>query len=248
MRTAIAARERHINETLQETTNERHLANQFVQTIEPYRALMAAEGVSDPLQAVHGLLNTTARLSMGTPQQKAQQIAGLVQHYGIDYQQLDDALVALSGGQAPAQQPTPASDPRLDWVINQMRGAQQAQQDNLTREAHTSVENFAADTANEFYPTVKSQMADILDMKANQGVKVSLKEAYDMACGMNPEISAVLAARNVGAAADQQNGMMAGKRAASSSIAGEQSGSGGGLGDMSMREALAAQFDEQGRV
>ena len=89
----ISDRERHINSTLQETVAARRVADSFLRTAEPYRALMAAEGVNDPIQAFQGLMNVTATLAMGSPQQKAERIAGLCKHYGVDIEMLDAALV-----------------------------------------------------------------------------------------------------------------------------------------------------------
>jgi hypothetical protein len=247
VRGAIVERERHVNQVLQDTTNERHLASQFVQTAEPYRAMMAAEGVDHPIQAFQGLLATTAKLAMGSPQQKAQQIAGLIKHYGVDITTLDHQLAGLplpEGG----QQAAPAPDPRLDYVFNRMQQAEQFQSQAVNQEAHTSVEQFAADAKNEFYPTVRHTMADILDMKASRGETCSLNDAYTMACAMHPEIASVLAARTVSGAAQDQQGMMAGKKAAAGSISGDRGAESGSLENLSLRETIAAQMDDSGRI
>ena len=59
-----------------------------------------------------------------------------------------------------------------------------------------SIAEFSQDPANEFFEDVKADMADIFDLATKRGQKLSLKEAYDKAVALHPEISKVLSSRN----------------------------------------------------
>lgn len=243
VRQKIADRERHIAVTMQETTAARHLANDFIRAIEPYRGLMAAEGVQNPIQAVEGLMRVTAVLSMGAPQQKAERIAGLVKHYGVDIELLDQALA----GSLPAPDPNQQAFQRMldermapvNQLLSRLGQAEQQQGQQMYGQAQQSIEQFGADPKNEFFEDVRYDMADFLDMAAQRGVSMSLKEAYDRACALHPEIQQVIAKRNPVSIQD--------KRRAATSLPSRGS-SGGGKGEMSLRDEIASHFPDEGRI
>ena len=245
VRAAITSRETSVHQLMENTSNQRHLAEQFIRTCEPYQALMQAEGVQHPLQAVEGLLRTTAVLQMGSPQQKAAKLAELSKHYNIDLEMLDQALV----GQLPTEpQQGQVNDPRIDWMMNQMQAGQQHQQQQVNYEAATSVDEFAAQPQNEFYQAVKHTMADELDLAAGQNRTLSLEDAYNSACWKNPEIRGILLQRENEKALG--GGGMIDKRNAASSISGTAGGglTGRDVTDMSMREVIEAQFEGDQRI
>ncbi len=245
VRESIANRERDINTTLQQTTESRRIAEHFVKTVEPFRALMASEGTTDPFVAVQGLMNTAAQLKMGTPQQKAERIAGLINHYGIDINTLDDVL----SGQAPQQAQVP-QDPRIDEVYNRMQQADQQHAQRLEYEANQSIGEFRADPANVWVDKVRFVMADFMDMAARNNQPLSVKDAYDRACALDPEINAILQQQRAVEAGKSQQGMLQNKRRAASSIRGTRA-SGGAVDSfdgMSLRETIAAQVDEADRI
>jgi hypothetical protein len=232
---------------MEQTSSQRHLAEQFIRTCEPYQALMQAEGVQHPLQAVDGLLKTTAVLQMGTPGQKAQKLAELFSHYGVDLNLLDQALA----GQLPdesQQAPAPVNDPRIDWMMQQMQAAQQNQNHQVNQQAAQSVNEFAA-TEPEFYESVRYVMADELDLAAAQGRSLSIEDAYNSACWKNNEIRGILMKRENEKALGVGGGMT-GKRNAASSVTGGKAGdtSQSDVENMSMRELIAAQFEGDQRI
>jgi len=110
----IHQREVHVNQMLQNVAHERRMAQQFQQVVEPFKGLMAAEGVQDPLAAVHGLMNTTAQLAMGAPEQKARKIADLINHYRVDLEILDKTLAG--------QMPENPEQAKIEQLINQRLG------------------------------------------------------------------------------------------------------------------------------
>lgn len=244
---SIHQREVAINQKLQETTEARRVAEGFVKTIEPYYALIQAEGASDPLQAIGGLLQTAATLKLGSPQQKAQRIAQLVGHYGVDIETLDQAL---SGSLPQNNEETRLNqmlEQRLQPVnqlmqrLNQM---EQAQAQQVQGRAAQDVQQMIADT--QKYPhfeAARYMMADFMDMAAQQGRSMSLDEAYQQAVAYSGLQQGMMQEQNQQRLQQKQN--------AASSVAGRRSGGSSGAPDysgMSLRETIAAQFAGADRI
>ena len=220
--------------------HERRTAQQFQQVVEPFRGLMAAEGVQDPLAAVQGLMNTTAQLAMGAPEQKARKIADLIQHYGVDLEVLDKTLA----GQVP-ENPEQA---RFEQMLNQRLGGieqrfnQIESQREMARQqsAGQAIQQFAQDPAHEFFPQVRTIMADFLDIATKRGQEMSLDEAYQRACMAHDEVSKTIAQRNMQQnkpAVDQK------KRAASSVKTGQPTKpEAPQMDDMDLRQMLENQM------
>jgi hypothetical protein len=238
-------RESQVQNVLAQSTESRRIADGFVHMVEPYRALMASEGQNDPFQALQGLLNVTAQLRMGSPQEKAQRIAGLIQHYGVDIETLDGVLAGQTPEQqqqVPQQPQQQFMDPRVDQMIAQRN--QEVQND-----AGQTIQQFASDANNEFYPNVRMQMADEMDMARQNGQHMDVSQAYETACWKNPEIRGILMKRNQDAALTSGPGMMQGKRNAASSISGKRGGATNAANsDMSLRETIEAQLADEQRV
>lgn len=247
---AIHDREVAVNNVFQQTAQERRVAQEFSRITTEFAGLMAAEGVQDPLQGVRGLLMTTAQLAMGNQQMKAAKIAQLIRHYNVDIETLDATLVGEQP-KAQQQQPQPISDPRLDYVFNRLQQAERQQQQNLHYKANQTIHEFGADPQNEFFDDVRESMADFLEVAAQHGQQMSLKQAYDRACAIHPEVSQMIAERTAqqrGAASAER---AAGKMNAASSISGRPSSGMTGGGDMeggSIRDILEAQFSQTGRI
>lgn len=236
VREAIAKRERHVNDMLQQSSEARQAVESFQQMVAPYTPLMQAEGVSDPLVAVNGLLQTTAALAMGSQQQKAQKIAALINHYGVDISTLDSIL---AGEPAPKG---PASDPRIDAIWNRLQQAEQQSQQQTQAETQQTIQQFAADPKNRHFDTVRGVMADLIDVAAANGQSLSIEQAYDRACMAVPEVAEqVIAQRTRGLASAQQQ-TVAAKRNAASSVHGTRAGADtAGIEDgLSLRETLEA--------
>lgn len=248
----IYGREVHVSKVLQETAEARRLAEQFVRTVEPYQTLMQAEGAQHPLQAISSLLQTAATLQLGTPTQKAQRIAQLATHYGVDIELLDKSLA----GTLPQN---PEQD-RLERLVNermapvnqllqQVGYAQQQQVQQVQYQAAQSVADFENNPQYEFFDAVRPVMADMLDLAAQRGEALSLEEAYHRACAYSPQIAQQVAQRNVSGVASQQAQHIQRKQNAASSIVGTRGGTQGApnLADMSLRDAIAAQMGGGGQ-
>lgn len=233
----ILDRDRQVDSTLQEAASDRKIAASYKEMVQSYAPVFAAEGV-EPMQGIQGLINITAELQNGSPAMKAQRIAGLVKHYGVDINALDQALAG--------EQPQDSQMFHVEQMINQRLAPiqqmfQQSQQQTYSQ-ADQSIEAFAADPNNEFFLHVKNDMADFMDMASARGQNMSLEEAYQRACAMNPEIQGVLEQRKANEALVAQQADIQKKKAAASSIAGRQAGTQVKEG-MSMRDTIAAAMD-----
>lgn len=235
-------RDQHVNTMLRDGAENRKMGEGLNSIAQGYQAIMAAEGVSNPLQAVDGLFKSVATLRMGSQAEKAAKIAQFVQLYGVDINALDNALVG---------NPVNETDPMAAMIderlapVNQL--LEQMNQNKLAQDQHnqTNTQNNIAEfekTA-EFMNDVRDDMADLLEGAAKRGYKMSLQQAYDKACVINPEISNVMAKR----AADEKllgnQNLIAAKRNAASSINGDTGGHANSLGSGNLREALMGAFD-----
>jgi hypothetical protein len=238
-RAEINRREREINIGLQQAAEKSRFADTFARTIEPYRASMAAEGVTDPMVAVSNLLQTANTLRMGTTVQRATTIAKLIEYYGVDLPTLDGIL---AGNAQTAVNPTSQFEELLNQKLaplQQMLQYQQQQeqfsQQQLYQEANETIEQFIESGKAEYFEEVREDMADLLDMAAKRGRQMSIQEAYDRACLAHPEISKIVQRQKFAPAVDINRA-----RAASSSISGSPAPKSAGDGGGDIRSALLA--------
>jgi hypothetical protein len=245
---AIHEREVTVANLFQNLSQDRRVAHDFNNIVSEFSGLMAAEGVQDPMQGVRGLLVTTAQLAMGNKASKAQKIADLIRHYDVDIESLDQVL---SGEALPQQEAQPVSDPRLDYVFNRMQQAEQSSQQHMIYDAQQSIEQFGSDPKNEFFDNVRYDMADFLDVAAQHGQQMTLEEAYDRACALNPDISAVIAQRRAQEQGQTAQAALKNKTNAAASISGV-AGRAQPMGDPpeggSIREILESQIGGEGRI
>lgn len=246
----ILSRERDISNTMQNVSEARATHDRMTQLAQSYAPILAAEGAESPMQAVESLFRTTATLRMGSMQQKAQTIAGLINHYGVDINTLDSMLVGESP--SPEVQQNSALEQMLnqrlaplDDLVNQLNQNRQQQNQAAQTQAANDVQAFAEKA--EFLADVRMDMADLIDMAAKRGVDMGLEEAYEKACTLNPQVQSVLKQRREQAALEGNNRNLANKRAAASSLHGRMGGTGGAENpnNMSLRDSISAAWDSQ---
>lgn len=233
VRKQVSKREAEVNKVLQDTAEARRLHNDFTKTIEPYRALMVAENVQNPMQAVNGLLETAAALSMGTKQQKAQRLAQLIGHYGVDIETLDSVL---AGQQPPQQQQDSQLSPDIEQLINQRLAPYEQERQRRQQEHAYQVKQRAAVSVNEvsqkeFFNDVRMDMADIVELATKRGETITLEQAYDKAVTLNPEIQKVIRTR-------QSAESMGNRQNAASGINGKRGGVPTGGDNLDLRAQL----------
>lgn len=197
IRQEVTRREHEMQTVLQESAAARQFQNAFQQVVAPYEMFMRAENAS-PLQSVQNLMQTAADLRVGTPQHKANLVAGIIQNFAVDVEMLDSILSNMrqrGGIPQPGQSAQNFRDPRVDMLLAQQQQQAQQQAEQSSQATRAELERFAADPKHEFYSDVSATMADIVEIRAKQGQPVDLEKIYAQACAMNESVSTVLATR-----------------------------------------------------
>jgi hypothetical protein len=191
VRAEVHRREKEASRLVQETSQARQVTDFVGQLQQKYAPALQAEGV-DALTASANLMNLASRLRFGTPVEKAHLAAQIIRNYGVDVTALANALDGqpMQQGQ---QQPQMMTDPRVDQLFTQLQGMQQQREEQVIQKATGEVEAFG--DGKEFFEDVREDMADLLEVAARRGIDLSLEQAYERACKMQPDISKVLDAR-----------------------------------------------------
>ncbi len=234
----IVKREKDYEAGIVKYAEQAKRADMMDRALAPFQQYFSMNG--GPGKVLPDLLQTGALLQMGAPQQKAQAVANIIKQFGVDIATLDSLLVG--------EQPKNQLPPEIEQELTQMRQfignyqQQQAYAQQQTQQRVVSeVEQFQNDPKNEFYNDVKMDMADLMDVAAKQGRAMTLQEAYERACMMNPSISQIINSRR---SAEQ----VAQKRKAASSVAGSPGGPGDNSPPSSLRDTIAQAWDNAGVV
>lgn len=220
----VIRREREVAQVLQQTAEVRTFAeqardflDQFQQVVSPYEAQIRAEG-SEPLKAIDNLFRTAMVLRTAPPPMRAATIAGIIRDFGVDVELVAQALDRGVGPQhfQQPQQMQPPRDPRVDQLFQRLEQAEQQRAQQTTRQAVETVEAFGE--KHEFFEEVRETMADLVEVKAKQGVALSVDDAYTQACMLHPEVSKVLRQREAAAAAKARSASTQRARAAGQSV------------------------------
>lgn len=162
---------------------------------EPFAPLLEQAGVA-PQEATKRFLEAHIAFTYGSPEQKRDWLNYMVQQYG---------LADLLGGQpGNGQSQLP---PEIQTVLEPLQRElqdlkrfqeqqQRERQDSMRQDAQRAVDTFMADSKNEFAKQLLPDMHKLL----RGGHASDLASAYDMACKLNPEVSAVLLQRAIEAA------------------------------------------------
>jgi len=235
----ITKREAEMQSVMQESAQSRQFSQNFEQSMHPFQGLFAGQGV-DALTGLNEIMQTAAPLYGGSPQQKAETVAQLIQQFGVDIGTLDDLLV---GNQAapltPEMQGMQDQINNMGSFIQQQQQGQQQQYQRQQSEVNSTVEKFISE--NEFAGELRGVMADFMNMAAQQGQPLDLPDAYQRAISTRPDIQQVLSDR----AAGIQNTQAIGKaRQAASSVPQIGGNAGAPPAPTNTREALLTAWDE----
>jgi len=253
----VARRERDTLKVLQENAHQRSQIEPLVKVIQANQDIMQTQYKGDPVAALTNMMDVDRNLTTGTPQSKAEFVAHIVRHFGIDIQALDSALSG-SAMPAPVAQQSQIDrlvDQKLAPLMTQLQRQQEAERQAALRkeqEAVQTVEQMATDPAYPYFDDVRDEMADIVEMNAKKGLYISLPDAYAKAVRLNDStFSAVQATGNT--AQTTQTALAAHQQAqrakgAAVSISGNPSG----ISDSShvnsndLRSVIASQFGDAG--
>ena len=182
----VLRREKEISQGLERAAPAREHFERFSEVVKPFEPLLAAYN-ADPIDAVKTLMSTRAALEIGTPEQKAQIVAGIIHDFGLDVTLLDDLLVQRGAVQPfrPASPPRPAPvDPRIEELLNTLQA---------TKVAKAEAE-VAKVEALPHFDDLREDMADIVERFAAVGKPITVEQAYKRALAMNPDLEPASAA------------------------------------------------------
>ena len=248
----IIERENATQKLMQETSDARRTHQDFSALMQQYGSALSGVMGDTPMETTKNLFSTVANLRMGSPIQKAQIIADMITDFGVDINTLDSAIV----GAAPS--PVQTQNNQFEQMLNQrmqpfeqMMGQQNAyQQQQATQRTETANAEVAAFSEKaEFLGDVRDDMADLIEMAGNRGQTMTMQDAYNKACALNPQVSAVMQERKQREALNGNSNTMAGKRLAASSVNGQRIGNGSGGGEnASMHDTISAAWDNQNTI
>ena len=200
---AFAQREADFDKGAATWKTKAEQADAVLKQFEPYQWMLQNEGAT-PHTAIAPLLQTAAILRTGTPAQKAQSVAQVMQQFGIP---LDHIAAMFGQGQSPVM------DPQYNQLAQQVQSLTQAQRQQemmQNQRALTVIEQFSADPKNEHFQALQPHILALLQTPALLGQDVAfmsererLQLAYDTAVRLDPTIAAQVAAQQQAAAQEQ---------------------------------------------
>lgn len=224
----VLRREQEISRGLQQASGHRKVAEEYVATVRPYESMIRAAGAS-PSQAIDAMFQSAHKLTFGNPSQKAQVVKDIIQNYSVDIETLDNVLADIEVPDDVNAGLLRHLDERLAPVTNFMKSMQTQEQTEAQRiqeQVDNELTKFASDLKNEFYEDVREDMADIMELGAKRGRNVTLQEAYNQACQLNPDIKKVVDHRSERLRSQPSGEELAKKKKAASSVPGESPGGG----------------------
>ena len=170
---AVAKREQEIDHGLRRKSEEVKRYEPLEHVLAPRRAQWAAQGLDD-VQAVKTLLAAQDLLEKNP----IQGIEFLARSYGVNLN------TAQPQGQPYQAQPARDSHPEIAALKQQLQVLQSQVQTAQTAPIVSQIDAFQNDPANLYFENVRDDMAVLL----HNGKASDLKEAYEMACWMRPDI------------------------------------------------------------
>lgn len=238
----IVRRETDMHRQFTTQDQDRTFGKKVRETASPFMATILAEG-GNVEQAFQQFLTTAHIMRSGTPQQKAVALHQVAQMYNVE---LGQPLQ-----QAPQNQQFETLQQRVDRLERERQEEIQQRQTQRNTEILADIDAFAADPANVHYEKVKPIMGKLL----NGELATGLRDAYDQACQLDPEIRSSLAAAQTAAAEQERLSEAKARTGAAKWAAGSITGSPGGVKpngaivERSLGEEIRANMQAaQGRV
>jgi hypothetical protein len=191
LRQAIAQREADFERGITNYKSRDAEAKSITDLFQPYEWMLRNENAT-PATAIAPLLQTAALLRTGTPQQKSQAVAQMIQQFQIPL----DQVASHFNGQPQTQ------DNHYNQLAQQVQQLTQhitqsqfeAQKQNESR-ALSVIQQFAADPANAHFEAVQDRMLSLLQAPnilgdtGNMSEREKLQLAYETAIRLDPAIS-----------------------------------------------------------
>lgn len=175
----ILKREEDFFKGIEQYKGAAEVGQRYSSVVEPYAPILAAENI-DPVQMFQSFAANHYILTRGTPEQKIELAAAMLDGYEIPLPQLFDFL---------ADRDTSPVDPTVIALQNELKeiktqlSTRQTTEQNQAREViNREIETFAADPAHPYF----NELADDISKLFASGLATSLPEAYEKALFANP--------------------------------------------------------------
>ena len=191
LRQAIAQREADFERGITNYKSRDAEAKAITDLFQPYEWMLRNENAT-PATAIAPLLQTAALLRTGTPQQKSQAVAQMIQQFQIP---LDQVASHFNGQPQPQDNHYNQLAQQVQQLTQHITQSQyEAQKQNESR-ALSVIQQFAADPANAHFEAVQDRMLTLLQaphILGDTGLmseREKLQLAYDTAIRLDPAIS-----------------------------------------------------------
>jgi len=240
----VLRREKEMSQFVSQNDHHRKFNEAFTTVVKPFEHLIRSQN-STPLAAVRNLMTTAAGLTTGNKQQKASIVAEIIANYGVDVETLDLVLSGKGAQIKPAQDDI---NPRLMQMLQPVYGfmsevqqARELHEQRRQQQADELVESFEK----PYFDDVREDMADIMEVAAKRGIKMTLDQAYEKAVALNPEVSQLVSKEKEAEQARLAGTRLAKARRTASTITGGPAGVPDGKGaPKTRREQLEAAWDD----
>lgn len=150
----------------------------YSKVVEPYVPILAAENI-DPVGLFQSFAGNHYILSRGTPAQKVEVAASLLNGYNIPLQPL---LEFLADGGEEVDPKVSALQKRIDDLEKGIGARTQHENTQVLQRIGTEIDTFAADPAHPYF----NEVADDIRKLFESGMASTLPEAYEKAVYANP--------------------------------------------------------------
>ena len=174
-------------------------AKSITDLFEPYQWMLRNEGAT-PQTAIAPLLQTAAILRTGSPAQKAQSVAQVMQQFGIPLEHIQQ----LFNGETPQQdnQYTQLAQ-QVQQLTQHISNSQHQQNQQNNARVHSEIAKFASNPAFTHFETLQPKMITLLENPgilgdiSNLSDGEKLKVAYDVALRLDDTIPQFAQQQNV---------------------------------------------------
>ena len=182
----VLRRESDFHKGIEQYRTDADYGRSLKQVLAPYQQDFAALGV-DESRAVGTLLGYERTLRLGSPEQKLEIFQSMARSYGVPV----EALLSDDGEVQQAAMLNAQLTSRLNQLEQQLHGFTSQQQSQVQAQVSDTITKFASDPANKWFNDVKEDMGRLLQ----SNMATDLKDAYEKACNMRPDIRAAIAAQ-----------------------------------------------------
>lgn len=177
----ILKREEDMHRGIEQYKTAADIGMAYSKVVEPYAPILAAENI-DPVGLFQSFAANHYLLTRGTPQQKIELAASMLQGYEIPLAELLNYIADQDIDLNPPDPRVQALENQVTQLTNLFQTSQTAVQKENNSRIEAEIEAFAADPAHPYFNELASDIQKLFAGK----LASSLQEAYDKAVFANP--------------------------------------------------------------